>query len=672
MAKKVSKEKSKVELDTVSVFCRLKPLKDDTELSCIKLISPTVISLTCPNESKVVRKDAHYTFKHIFTSYSSQQEVFDRVAYPLLENLFNGKNGLLFTYGVTGSGKTYTLTGEHYNPGIMPRCIDTIFNSIKSNQLPKFMVKSDRMNGFDVQNANDAKAESLLENKFSKKNKKKGEKLPYTYDGTAIVEINATSMYTVFVTYIEIYNNTVYDLLDESGTKVLQSKILREDSQKNMYVNGVVEVEVKSAGEAYELFNAGHKRKRMGNTLLNAESSRSHSIFNIRLVQLGNVNNSNVLLTDENFLKIGQLSFVDLAGSERCNRTQTTGMRLKEASSINNSLMSLRNCLEILRENQVNNSNRLIPYRESRLTHIFKNYFEGGGKVEMIVCANPTANDFEENMHVMKFAEITQDVKVIKPESRYTPYRKICKAKEANDTPVNKVKTLSHGTKIPYIKLDPENIDDSIASIHNLTKILLSRKRNSVVHNRELNMKEKQLREKICSINQEHNANLIEMKNVQQQFNKMKRKCHRLETKAQELQMLNEMVQCKKESHTDTFTTPPSQRKETHYNKRTLDSQRQKISTVKQDNANFEYNKKMRKHRENTELANTDEKVKRVREMLANSDISVIRAKQKFESLFTESTNKMFTLKGSSRKQIRRSRSVDNVLRRQNSDDISE
>lgn len=151
-----------------------------------------------------------------------------------------------------------------------------------------------------------------------------------------------------------------------------------------MYINGVLEVEVKSSVEAFEVLNLGQKRKRMAHTVLNAESSRSHSIFNVRLVQLEKApsrSDGRPLIPEQNLIKVGQLSLVDLAGSERLSRTHNTGMRLKEASSINNSLMSLRTCLEILRENQMTSGNRLVPYRDSRLTLLFKNYFEGEGQV---------------------------------------------------------------------------------------------------------------------------------------------------------------------------------------------------------------------------------------------------------------------------------------------------
>lgn len=116
---------------------------------------------------------------------------------------------------------------------------------------------------------------------------------------------------------------------DSSGLKSLQVKILREDCNNNIYVNGVVEIEVKTAEEAIELYRIGNKRKRMGQTSLNAESSRSHSIFTIRLVA-----SNNNCVKEKKSLIVSQLSLVDLAGSERCNRTNCSGQRLKEAGII--------------------------------------------------------------------------------------------------------------------------------------------------------------------------------------------------------------------------------------------------------------------------------------------------------------------------------------------------
>ncbi|XP_008069447.1 kinesin-like protein KIF23 [Carlito syrichta] len=233
-------------------------------------------------------------------------------------------------------------------------------------------------------------------------------------------EVDEDSVYGVFVSYIEIYNNYIYDLLEEVPfdpikPKPPQSKLLREDKNHNMYVAGCTEVEVKSTEEAFEVFWRGQKKRRIANTHLNRESSRSHSVFNIKLVQAPLDADGDNVLQEKEQITISQLSLVDLAGSERTNRTRAEGSRLREAGNINQSLMTLRTCMDVLRENQLYGTNKMVPYRDSKLTHLFKNYFDGEGKVRMIVCVNPKAEDYEESLQVMRFAEVTQEVEVARP-----------------------------------------------------------------------------------------------------------------------------------------------------------------------------------------------------------------------------------------------------------------
>uniref|UniRef100_A0A2K6LSM6 Kinesin-like protein n=2 Tax=Rhinopithecus TaxID=542827 RepID=A0A2K6LSM6_RHIBE len=247
-------------------------------------------------------------------------------------------------------------------------------------------------------------------------------------------EVDEDSVYGVFVSYIEIYNNYIYDLLEEVPFDPIkpkwnscstpmrntdfvppQSKLLREDKNHNMYVAGCTEVEVKSTEEAFEVFWRGQKKRRIANTHLNRESSRSHSVFNIKLVQAPLDADGDNVLQEKEQITVSQLSLVDLAGSERTNRTRAEGNRLREAGNINQSLMTLRTCMDVLRENQMYGTNKMVPYRDSKLTHLFKNYFDGEGKVRMIVCVNPKAEDYEENLQVMRFAEVTQEVEVARP-----------------------------------------------------------------------------------------------------------------------------------------------------------------------------------------------------------------------------------------------------------------
>ncbi|XP_072326530.1 kinesin-like protein KIF23 isoform X6 [Scyliorhinus torazame] len=420
--------------DPVGVYCRVRPLTTEDTECCVELISNSTIQLHPPDGIRVNRngefKEMQYSFKEVFGAFTTQKELFNVVARPLVEDLIHGKNGLLFTYGVTGSGKTHTMTGSPGDGGLLPRCLDMIFCSIGPFQAKRYVFKPDDKNTMEVQGDVDALLERQKRDvQFSTipKNQSSRHRIdPEFADMITVPEhckaegIDEDSVYSLFVSYIEIYNNYLYDLLEEIAPdpikpKPPQSKILREDSNHNMYVAGCTEVEVKSTEEAFEVFWKGQKKRRIANTTLNRESSRSHSVFIIKLAQAPlDADGDNVLQAKDQTI-VSQLSLVDLAGSERTNRTKAEGSRLREAGNINQSLMTLRTCIEVLRENQMYGTNKMVPYRDSKLTHLFKNYFDGEGKVRMIVCVNPKADDYEETLLVMRFAEMTQEVEIARP-----------------------------------------------------------------------------------------------------------------------------------------------------------------------------------------------------------------------------------------------------------------
>ncbi|KAG9488987.1 hypothetical protein GDO78_005144 [Eleutherodactylus coqui] len=322
------------------------------------------------------------------------------------------------------------MTGSPGQGGLLPRCLHMIFNSIRDLQAKRYVFKTDDKNGIEVQNM----VEALLDRQKRDAQPQIVPKTPLSRqkpepefadminieDGCKVEDIDEDSVYSVFVSYIEIYNNYIYDLLEEVPIdpikpKPPQSKILREDQNHNMYVAGCTEVEVKTTEEAFDVFWKGQKRRRIANTQLNRESSRSHSVFMLKLAQAPLDADGENVLQEKEQITVSQLSLVDLAGSERTNRTKAEGSRLREAGNINQSLMTLRTCIEALRENQMCGTNKMVPYRDSKLTHLFKNYFDGEGKVRMIVCVNPKADDHEESLQVMRFAEMTQEVEVARP-----------------------------------------------------------------------------------------------------------------------------------------------------------------------------------------------------------------------------------------------------------------
>ncbi|XP_062998919.1 kinesin-like protein KIF23 isoform X1 [Elgaria multicarinata webbii] len=446
----VKKASSNSLKDPVGVYCRVRPVSVPDQECCIEMVSSTTVQVHPPDGYRITRngeyKEVQYSFKEVFGTSISQRRVFDVVARPLVEDLIHGKNGLLFTYGVTGSGKTHTMTGSPGDGGLLPRCLDMIFNSIGPLQAKRYVFKLDDKNGVEVQCEVDAllerqKREALPIPKTPSGNKRQIDPeiadMINVQDNCKVDEVDDDNVYSVFVSYIEIYNNYIYDLLEDPpfdptkpkwntcGTPVRnvdfmlpQSRTLREDQNHNMYVAGCTEVEVKSTEEAFEVFWRGQKKRRIANTQLNRESSRSHSVFLIKLAQAPLDADGDNVLQERELITLSQLSLVDLAGSERTNRTKAEGSRLREAGNINQSLMTLRTCIEALRENQTYGTNKMVPYRDSKLTHLFKNYFDGEGKVRMIVCVNPKAEDYDESLQVMRFAEITQEVEVARPADK--------------------------------------------------------------------------------------------------------------------------------------------------------------------------------------------------------------------------------------------------------------
>ncbi|XP_037063338.1 kinesin-like protein KIF23 isoform X9 [Peromyscus leucopus] len=502
--KPVLKKGSQTNLkDPVGVYCRVRPLSFPDQECCVEVVNNTTVQLHTPEGYRLNRngdyKETQYSFKRVFGTHTTQKELFDVVASPLVDDLIHGKNGLLFTYGVTGSGKTHTMTGSPGSGGLLPRCLNMIFNSIGSFQAKRYVFKSNDRNSMEIQ----CEVDALLERQkreaipVPKTPCSKRQADPEFADMINVQEfckaedVDEDSVYGVFVSYIEIYNNYIYDLLEEvqfdpikpkwngcstpmrNPESVLpQSKILREDKNHNMYVAGCTEVEVKSTEEAFEVFWRGQKKRRIANTHLNRESSRSHSVFSIKLVQAPLDADGDNVLQEKEQITLSQLSLVDLAGSERTNRTKAEGNRLREAGNINQSLMTLRTCMEVLRENQTYGTNKMVPYRDSKLTHLFKNYFDGEGKVRMIVCVNPKAEDYEESLQVMRFAEVTQEVEVARPVDKVicglTPgrrYRNLPRGGPVGDEPLVTEMTLQSFPPLPPWRLLDINDEETLPKL---------------------------------------------------------------------------------------------------------------------------------------------------------------------------------------------------------------
>jgi kinesin family protein 3/17 len=236
-----------------------------------------------------------------------QEDLYKQTASPIVENVFEGYNGTIFAYGQTGTGKTFSMEGLNEPPelrGIIPRAFHQIFDLISSRggQNTEFLVRA---------------------------------------------------------SYLEIYNEEVRDLLSKQVVNKLE---LKEDPNTGVYVKDLTSYVVKSVKECDKLRNFGANNRHVGATKMNADSSRSHSIYTIT------VESCETRPDGTASIRMGKLNLVDLAGSERQAKTEATGDRLKEATKINLSLSALGNCISAL----VDGKSKHIPYRDSKLTRLLQ------------------------------------------------------------------------------------------------------------------------------------------------------------------------------------------------------------------------------------------------------------------------------------------------------------
>ncbi|KAH7706339.1 Kinesin motor domain containing protein, partial [Aphelenchoides avenae] len=405
----------KHEEETLEVVCRIAPYRG-TSPCAIALDGETVRSN--PSEGLVKRngdpyEEKSYKFAYVFDGNDTQRDVFNRCAVDFVGDLVNGRNSLLFTYGVTGSGKTYTVTGRCEDSGILPRAVDVIFNSVPK-LADKCVFYPDGRNGFGVRSPTEAAA---ARKRLASAAPPKYVMTPREREVREVPGFRSSCVAAVFVSYVEIYNNYCYDLLDQSLTdnRSGESKLIRTPADGPAYVDRLTEVEVQSSDELLMHYMRGQDRRKVGKTLLNRQSSRSHSIFTVRLVMAPEDKDGQPIVDGSKPIS-SEIFLVDLAGSERTKRTGNILKRFDETCTINKSLLVLRRCFEALRKNQrARRQAKPVPYRDQKLTLLFKSFFEGHGRIRMIICLNPQPSDYEENEYVLEFAEMAKSVGV--PES---------------------------------------------------------------------------------------------------------------------------------------------------------------------------------------------------------------------------------------------------------------
>ncbi|KAM8739483.1 kinesin-like protein KIF20B isoform 1-T1 [Acanthopagrus schlegelii] len=438
----VSQISSTEEREHLQVFLRIRPFtsaESDTGESqgCVTLEPPDTVLLKPPSLSLSARLSTdkslpqtgqRFQFSQVYGPETTQRELFQGTVKDLVKDVLEGGNSLVFTYGVTNAGKTFTFLGPDADAGILPRSLDVIFSSIDEQIFTGMSIKPHRCQEF-TRLSREQQAEEVLfkRNLFGqlKESEKSSASLLNSTNKTLLedasmlgttvaaedkisLEVETHTKFSVWVSFCEIYNENIHDLLEVLPSGALRRTALRlsQDVKGNGFVKDLRWVQVNSAEEAYKVMKLGKRNQSFSSTRLNQLSSRSHSIFSIRILRIEDIATPRVHTVSE-------LSLCDLAGSERCAKTLNKGERLKEAGNINTSLLILGKCINALRHNQQAKLLQHVPFRESKLTHYLQGFFCGRGKACMIVNINQCASMYDETLNVLKFSAVAQKVVVL-------------------------------------------------------------------------------------------------------------------------------------------------------------------------------------------------------------------------------------------------------------------
>ncbi|KAJ8865981.1 hypothetical protein PR048_033505 [Dryococelus australis] len=288
--------------------------------------------------TKRENKNSEFVFDRVFGETATNHQVYEYSTREILKALFDGYNCSVFAYGATGSGKTFTMLGDKENPGIAYLTMVELYNRVH-----------------------------LLSEEYE---------------------------FDIRVSYLEVYNENVRDLL-QPDSKHLH---LREDSTSGITIANLTICKITSADELFARLTEGNMNRSQHPTDANAESSRSHAVFQTYI-------HSRLKKTKQQ--KLVKLSMIDLAGSEKASATGGRGARFAEGQNINRSLLALGNCINCLAA-----GTKHVPYRDSKLTRLLKDSLGGNCRTVMIANISPCSNTYEDTHRTLKYAERAKMIKL--------------------------------------------------------------------------------------------------------------------------------------------------------------------------------------------------------------------------------------------------------------------
>ncbi|GIL95335.1 hypothetical protein Vretimale_1382 [Volvox reticuliferus] len=326
-------------MENISVSVRVRPLnkQEEQEIFAWRIDGNSIVQLDSSNRDVDRTKDTKYVLDHVFGPDWTTEKIYEVTTQELIHKMVNGFNSTVFAYGQTSSGKTHTMRGTHDSPGIIPLAVTEAFRLIEANESREYLIR---------------------------------------------------------VSYMEIYNEDINDLLAPENIK-----LPIKEGPYGPYVCGLREDIVISPEQVLELLTTGEANRHIGSTKMNEKSSRSHTIFRM-VVESRAVDAES---DDAGAVLVSALSLVDLAGSERVAKTGAEGIRMKEGTAINKSLLTLGNVINKLSEGALATGGH-IPYRDSKLTRILQPSLGGNAKTAIICAMTPAWCHREESHITLRFA----------------------------------------------------------------------------------------------------------------------------------------------------------------------------------------------------------------------------------------------------------------------------
>lgn len=320
--------------------------------------------------------ERNFQFDHTFWSvdrakveyFAGQEDVFNAIGIPILETCLKGVNCSLFAYGQTGSGKTYTMMGGDpggEEAGVIPRLCRKLLEKLEE----------------DKNAAGNTDSASTMASEIARKTE-------------------------VRISYVEIYNEKVFDLLSPNPEMACR---VREHPETGAYVENLTKAPVTVYGDVDKVLREGGNKRHVAATLMNSESSRSHAVFTLFITRYLSSGSS---LSAEDIVRKSKVCLVDLAGSERMSTTGASGDRLREASNINRSLSVLGDVIKALSEKSRlgshSKNHEFVPYRNSILTWLLKDSLGGNSRTTMLATVSPTSASYNESINTLRYIERTK------------------------------------------------------------------------------------------------------------------------------------------------------------------------------------------------------------------------------------------------------------------------